>query len=126
MLSGTSPEKVIVSYALIFDSSHQLLAHLLWCYLLTSPHSSVILAHRLQSLQNREGNRYLFVLFQGEFFSAFKQASRREDDIAKVTCGMRVLFEPGTTHVKELALCFGGMADRTISALKTTRKQLSQ
>lgn len=62
---------------------------------------------------------------EGEFFSAFKQASRREDDIAKVTCGMRVLFEPGTTHVKELALCYGGMADRTISALKTSRKQLS-
>uniref|UniRef100_A0A4X1TB92 Xanthine dehydrogenase/oxidase n=1 Tax=Sus scrofa TaxID=9823 RepID=A0A4X1TB92_PIG len=63
---------------------------------------------------------------EGEFFSAFKQASRREDDIAKVTCGMRVLFEPGTTQVKELDLCYGGMADRTISALKTTRKQLSQ
>uniref|UniRef100_A0A8D1KEF0 FAD-binding PCMH-type domain-containing protein n=1 Tax=Sus scrofa TaxID=9823 RepID=A0A8D1KEF0_PIG len=62
---------------------------------------------------------------EGEFFSAFKQASRREDDIAKVTCGMRVLFEPGTTQVKELDLCYGGMADRTISALKTTRKQLS-
>ncbi|XP_058407487.1 xanthine dehydrogenase/oxidase isoform X3 [Diceros bicornis minor] len=62
---------------------------------------------------------------EGEFFSAFKQASRREDDIAKVTCGMRVLFQPGTTQVKELALCYGGMADRTISALKTTQKQLS-
>ncbi|XP_036190852.1 xanthine dehydrogenase/oxidase isoform X4 [Myotis myotis] len=62
---------------------------------------------------------------EGEFFSAFKQASRRDDDIAKVTCGMRVLFQPGTTQVKELALCFGGMADRTISAFKTTRKQLS-
>ncbi|XP_019522839.1 PREDICTED: xanthine dehydrogenase/oxidase [Hipposideros armiger] len=62
---------------------------------------------------------------EGEFFSAFKQTSRREDDIAKVTCGMRVLFEPGTTQVKELALCYGGMADRTISAFKTTRKQLS-
>ncbi|XP_057599156.1 xanthine dehydrogenase/oxidase isoform X2 [Hippopotamus amphibius kiboko] len=62
---------------------------------------------------------------KGEFFSAFKQASRREDDIAKVTCGMRVLFQPGTLRVKELALCYGGMADRTISALKTTQKQLS-
>ncbi|KAM5253336.1 xanthine dehydrogenase/oxidase-like isoform 2-T2 [Hipposideros larvatus] len=62
---------------------------------------------------------------EGEFFSAFKQTSQREDDIAKVTCGMRVLFEPGTTQVKELALCYGGMADRTISAFKTTQKQLS-
>lgn len=63
---------------------------------------------------------------EGEFFSAFKQASRREDDIAKVTSGMRVLFKPGTTEVQELSLCFGGMADRTISALKTTPKQLSK
>ncbi|XP_071457326.1 xanthine dehydrogenase/oxidase [Marmota flaviventris] len=63
---------------------------------------------------------------EGEFFSAFKQASRREDDIAKVTSGMRVLFKPGTTEVKELALCYGGMADRTISAIKTTAKQLSK
>uniref|UniRef100_H0WGC0 Xanthine dehydrogenase/oxidase n=1 Tax=Otolemur garnettii TaxID=30611 RepID=H0WGC0_OTOGA len=63
---------------------------------------------------------------EGEFFSAFKQASRREDDIAKVTSGMRVLFKPGTTEVEELALCFGGMADRTISAFKTTQKQLSK
>lgn len=54
---------------------------------------------------------------EGEFFSAFKQASRREDDIAKVTSGMRVLFKPGTIEVQELSLCFGGMADRTISAL---------
>nr|XP_030713872.1 xanthine dehydrogenase/oxidase isoform X1 [Globicephala melas] len=61
---------------------------------------------------------------EGEFFSAFKQASRREDDIAKVTCGMRVLFQPGAAQVKELALCYGGMADRTISALRTTQKQL--
>ncbi|KAM8785131.1 xanthine dehydrogenase/oxidase isoform 1-T1 [Rhynchonycteris naso] len=61
---------------------------------------------------------------EGEFFSAFKQASRRDDDIAKVTTGMRVLFQPGTTQVKELALCYGGMADRTISAFKTTQKQL--
>lgn len=63
---------------------------------------------------------------EGEFFSAFKQASRREDDIAKVTSGMRVLFKPGTIEVQELSLCFGGMADRTISALKTTPKQLSK
>lgn len=39
---------------------------------------------------------------------------------------MRVLFKPGTTEVQELSLCFGGMADRTVSALKTTPKQLSK
>ncbi|XP_004627432.1 xanthine dehydrogenase/oxidase [Octodon degus] len=63
---------------------------------------------------------------EGEFFSAFKQAARREDDIAKVTCGMRVLFKPMTTEVLELSLCYGGMANRTISAVKTTQRQLSK
>ncbi|XP_060042807.1 xanthine dehydrogenase/oxidase isoform X2 [Erinaceus europaeus] len=63
---------------------------------------------------------------EGEFFSAFKQASRREDDIAKVTCGMRVLFKPGTMEVAELALCYGGMGDRTLSAGKTAKKQVSR
>ncbi|KAM9177432.1 xanthine dehydrogenase/oxidase-like [Dugong dugon] len=61
---------------------------------------------------------------EGEFLSAFKQASG--SDNAKVTSGMRVLFKPGTLEIKELAICFGGMADRTISALKTTQKQLSK
>nr|XP_045005149.1 xanthine dehydrogenase/oxidase [Jaculus jaculus] len=48
------------------------------------------------------------------------------NDIAKVTCGMRVLFKPETTEVQELSLCYGGMANRTISALKTTQRQLSR
>lgn len=39
---------------------------------------------------------------------------------------MRVLFKPGTTEVQELSLCYGGMADRTISALKTTSRQPSK
>ncbi|XP_038627859.1 xanthine dehydrogenase/oxidase-like [Tachyglossus aculeatus] len=60
---------------------------------------------------------------KGEYFSAFKQASRREDDIAKVTCGMRVLFKEDSTQVRELSLSFGGMADRTVMALNTARKQ---
>ena len=71
-------------------------------------------------------SRNLSLVLQGEYFSAFKQASRREDDIAKVTSGMRVLFNPGTAQVKELALCYGGMHDRTVSALQTTRKQISK
>uniref|UniRef100_A0A8C9BM32 Xanthine dehydrogenase n=1 Tax=Phocoena sinus TaxID=42100 RepID=A0A8C9BM32_PHOSS len=54
------------------------------------------------------------------FFLSIQAGLPQEDDIAKVTCGMRVLFQPGTTQVKELALCYGGMADRTISALRTT------
>uniref|UniRef100_A0A667FXE4 FAD-binding PCMH-type domain-containing protein n=1 Tax=Lynx canadensis TaxID=61383 RepID=A0A667FXE4_LYNCA len=79
----------------------------------------------LVPIQMQGRSRNLSLVLQGEYFSAFKQASRREDDIAKVTSGMRVLFNPGTAQVKELALCYGGMHDRTVSALKTTRKQIS-
>uniref|UniRef100_A0A8C5T142 xanthine dehydrogenase n=1 Tax=Laticauda laticaudata TaxID=8630 RepID=A0A8C5T142_LATLA len=39
---------------------------------------------------------------EGEYFSAFKQASRREDDIAIVTCGMRVQFQEGTNRLEEI------------------------
>ncbi|XP_030304646.1 xanthine dehydrogenase/oxidase isoform X3 [Calypte anna] len=56
---------------------------------------------------------------KSEYFSAFKQASRREDDIAIVTCGMRVLFQAGTIRVQEIKLSYGGMAPTTVLALKT-------
>ncbi|KAK1171408.1 xanthine dehydrogenase/oxidase isoform X1 [Acipenser oxyrinchus oxyrinchus] len=56
---------------------------------------------------------------QGQYFSAFKQASRREDDIAIVNCGMSVLFKEGTNVVKELLLSYGGMAPTTVLARKT-------
>lgn len=59
---------------------------------------------------------------EGEYFSAFKQAYRREDDIAIVTCGMRVLFQHGTSRVQEVKLSYGGMAPTTILALKTCRE----
>uniref|UniRef100_A0A672V8D2 Xanthine dehydrogenase/oxidase n=1 Tax=Strigops habroptila TaxID=2489341 RepID=A0A672V8D2_STRHB len=59
---------------------------------------------------------------KGEYFSAFKQASRREDDIAIVTCGMRVLFRDGTSQVKEIKLSYGGMAPTTVLALKTCQE----
>uniref|UniRef100_A0A8C0IJE9 Xanthine dehydrogenase/oxidase n=1 Tax=Bubo bubo TaxID=30461 RepID=A0A8C0IJE9_BUBBB len=52
----------------------------------------------------------------------FPQASRREDDIAIVTCGMRVLFQDGTNRVEEIKLSYGGMAPTTVLALKTCKE----
>ncbi|GAB0187485.1 xanthine dehydrogenase/oxidase [Grus japonensis] len=59
---------------------------------------------------------------KGEYFSAFKQASRREDDIAIVTCGMRVLFQDGTKRIEKIKLSYGGMAPTTVLALKTCQE----
>ena len=61
--------------------------------------------------------RILFFL-QNEFFTSYKQSRRREDDIAIVNAGFRVVLEPQHT-VKEIALCYGGMSYKTLSAPKT-------
>uniref|UniRef100_A0A2D4HXB2 Xanthine dehydrogenase/oxidase n=4 Tax=Micrurus TaxID=8634 RepID=A0A2D4HXB2_MICLE len=63
---------------------------------------------------------------EGEYFSAFKQASRREDDIAIVTCGMKVRFQEGTNRLEEIKLSYGGMAPITVMAVKTCQKLIGR
>ncbi|XP_071497121.1 xanthine dehydrogenase/oxidase-like [Diadema antillarum] len=58
---------------------------------------------------------------QNEYVFAFKQSPRREDDIAVVNAGMRVLFgvEAATPVIEDITLAFGGMAATTVLALQT-------
>ncbi|KAM4602225.1 xanthine dehydrogenase/oxidase isoform 2-T2 [Polymixia lowei] len=56
---------------------------------------------------------------KSQYFSAFKQSPRREDDISIVTTAMSVTFIAGTTIVKDLKLSYGGMAPTTVLAKKT-------
>jgi xanthine dehydrogenase/oxidase len=56
---------------------------------------------------------------QNEYFLSYKQSRRREDDIAIVNAGFRVLLEPQRNKVKEISLCYGGMHYKTVSASKT-------
>ncbi|CAH2255899.1 xanthine dehydrogenase oxidase [Pelobates cultripes] len=57
-----------------------------------------------------------------EYFSAFKQATRRDDDIAIVTSGMRVLFNADSHRVEEIQLSYGGMAPVTVLAQNTCKE----
>uniref|UniRef100_A0A4W3HK49 Xanthine dehydrogenase n=1 Tax=Callorhinchus milii TaxID=7868 RepID=A0A4W3HK49_CALMI len=76
-----------------------------------------------QQIRNVAVTLYIpFFFLKGEYFSAFKQAQRREDDIAIVNCGMRVAFKEGSDIVEELSLSYGGMAATTISAEKTSQQ----
>ena len=59
---------------------------------------------------------------QDEYFFGFKQAQRKEDDIAIVNAGMMVSFEENSDTVKNLKLAFGGMAATTVMAKKTMAK----
>ncbi|XP_067682373.1 xanthine dehydrogenase/oxidase-like [Haliotis asinina] len=56
---------------------------------------------------------------KNEYFSGFKQAHRKDDDISIVNAGMRVEFLDGTNVVREITLAYGGMAQTTVLASRT-------
>lgn len=68
---------------------------------------------------------YSFCLLQHEYVFAFKQARRREDDIAIVNTAMRVLLEKQhdstSWQIKDCSFSFGGMAPTTVMANKTIK-----
>jgi len=61
-----------------------------------------------------------------EYINGYKQSRRREDDIAIVNAGLRVLFHPGTSKVKNASIVFGGMAPVTVMAKKTMKKLMGR
>ncbi|KAM3857276.1 aldehyde oxidase 6 [Diretmus argenteus] len=56
---------------------------------------------------------------KGEFVRAFRQAPRKENALATVTTGMRVLFSEGSRLVQDLSLYYGGLGPATVGATKT-------
>ncbi|XP_068222819.1 xanthine dehydrogenase/oxidase [Palaemon carinicauda] len=63
---------------------------------------------------------------EGEYFFGYKQAKRRDDDIAIVNAGMKVIFEHESDIVKQLDLAFGGMAPTTVMAPITMKKLIGK
>lgn len=57
---------------------------------------------------------------KGEFLRAYKQAKRKDDDIAIVTAALRVLLDDAGV-VTDCSLIYGGMAAMTVSAQKAAR-----
>lgn len=47
---------------------------------------------------------------ENQYFLAYKQAKRRDDDIAIVNLALNVIFEPNSNKVQMLNMSFGGMA----------------
>ncbi len=60
---------------------------------------------------------------QNEYIYSYKQARRREDDIAIVNAGLRVLLSPSDPHwlVEECSLSYGGMSYITVAATETQK-----
>lgn len=57
-----------------------------------------------------------------QHFLAYKQAKRREDDIAIVNAAFNVLFNDNTNIVKDIKFAYGGMAPKTIMAKSVSKK----
>ena len=53
---------------------------------------------------------------ENEYIKVFKVSRRREDDIAIVNAGMRVVLDPSTGTVIDCAFAFGGMAPKSVNA----------
>ncbi|KAF5273874.1 hypothetical protein FQA39_LY00989 [Lamprigera yunnana] len=51
-----------------------------------------------------------------QYFFAYKQARRREDDIAIVNAAVNVTFETDNALIKQIDFAFGGMAPTTVMA----------
>ncbi|KAM8705161.1 hypothetical protein ACLKA7_009592 [Drosophila subpalustris] len=61
-----------------------------------------------------------------QHFVAFKQARRRDDDIAIVNAAVNVHFEPGSNVVSRIHMAFGGMAPTTVLAPKSAELVVGQ
>jgi xanthine dehydrogenase/oxidase len=55
------------------------------------------------------------------YFVAYKQAKRRDDDIAIVNGAFNVQFKAGTSVIDKISLAFGGMAPTTVLAPKAAQ-----
>lgn len=62
--------------------------------------------------------RYYFV--KNEYFGAYKQSRRREDDISLVNAAMKIVFNSDCI-IEEAIFAFGGMAPTTVMAKMTSK-----
>ncbi|KAJ8964528.1 hypothetical protein NQ314_004823 [Rhamnusium bicolor] len=59
---------------------------------------------------------------EDQYFQAYKQARRREDDIAIVNAAVNVTFKPKSNIISNISFGFGGMSFKTVTAPKTEDK----
>jgi xanthine dehydrogenase/oxidase len=90
----------------------------------TLPARTFFLGYRKVDLQPHEVLTSVFIPFtaKNEYVKEFKQAHRRDDDIAIVNAGMRVRMgkdSSGAWVAEEVELAFGGVAPKAITAPQT-------
>uniref|UniRef100_A0A803TI51 FAD-binding PCMH-type domain-containing protein n=1 Tax=Anolis carolinensis TaxID=28377 RepID=A0A803TI51_ANOCA len=61
-----------------------------------------------------------------EFISAFRQAERRKNAWSVTNSAMKVLFQPGTDVIEDLAIFYGGISGTTVSAKNSCLKLIGR
>lgn len=61
-----------------------------------------------------------------QYFVAYKQSKRRDDDIAIVNMALNVKFQPESNIIDVAQLAFGGMGPTTILARKTSQAMIGE
>ncbi|KAJ2827123.1 hypothetical protein GGI24_002728, partial [Coemansia furcata] len=86
------------------------------------PISEFFLGYRRTAMQRSEVLVSVTVPFnaEGEVIRAFKQAKRKDDDIAIVTCGLRVRVD-ASQRVVDAAFAYGGVAPTTVLAREAAK-----
>ncbi|WKY06780.1 hypothetical protein Q1695_006737 [Nippostrongylus brasiliensis] len=81
------------------------------------------LAYRRAAIEADEVMKAIIIPFtkKNQFFRVYKQAQRREDDIAIVTGAFSAVVDPESLVVNEIRISFGGMAPTTKLALETMK-----
>ncbi|KAJ1372162.1 hypothetical protein KIN20_034243 [Parelaphostrongylus tenuis] len=82
------------------------------------------LGYRKAAIETDEVVKAILIPFtkENQFFNVYKQAQRREDDIAIVTGAFNAVVDPNTLTLQEIRIAFGGMAPTTKFALNTMQR----
>uniref|UniRef100_A0A803SXR8 FAD-binding PCMH-type domain-containing protein n=1 Tax=Anolis carolinensis TaxID=28377 RepID=A0A803SXR8_ANOCA len=64
----------------------------------------------------------VFIPFSKEVSVSFRQAERRKNALSVTNSSMKVLFQPGTDVIEDLAIFYGGISDTTVSARNSCLK----
>lgn len=86
--------------------------------------NNFFVGYRKSLVESHEILLYINIPFSkpSQFFQAYKQARRREDDIAIVNAAVNVTFQPRSHIIADISLAFGGMSFKIVKAPKTEKK----
>ncbi|VDM63232.1 unnamed protein product [Angiostrongylus costaricensis] len=82
------------------------------------------LSYRKSAIETDEVVKAILIPFtkENQFFKVYKQAQRREDDIAIVTGAFNAVIDPKTLVLQEMRIAFGGMGPTTKLASNTMQQ----